>query len=214
MLGGMVIGATLAMLLTPQSGPELRRQIKDFANDELDKAKAAARKAQGKRKKRSRRCAARPKANSRTYAHGKQTSGGRFLVALLAFALTAATGIVLLLTTLVVWLSALTGSLVTATLDRQRPLLPPRRRDLCAGAARADRPHTGSGRDGLRRGPRRQNGLRMALRKAATLSRRARGAAQGVIRKIRMPAGIRIFHASRSRKDGPHQLRNSTNTFV
>ena len=37
-------------------------------------------------------------------------SGGRFLVALLAFALTAATGIVLLLTTLVVWLSALTGS--------------------------------------------------------------------------------------------------------
>ena len=48
MLGGMVIGATLAMLLTPQSGPELRRQIKDFANDELDKAKAAARKAQGK----------------------------------------------------------------------------------------------------------------------------------------------------------------------
>ena len=43
-------------------------------------------------------------------------SGGRFLVALLAFALTAATGIVLLLTTLVVWLSALTGSLVTATL--------------------------------------------------------------------------------------------------
>ena len=48
MLGGIVIGATLAMLLTPQSGPELRRQIKDFANDELDKAKAAARKAQGK----------------------------------------------------------------------------------------------------------------------------------------------------------------------
>ena len=45
MLGGMVIGATLAMLLTPQSGPELRRQIKDFA---IDKAKAAARKAQGK----------------------------------------------------------------------------------------------------------------------------------------------------------------------
>ena len=43
-------------------------------------------------------------------------SGGRFLVALLAFALRAATGIVLLLTTLVVWLSALTGSLVTATL--------------------------------------------------------------------------------------------------
>ena len=48
MLGGMVIGATLAMLLTPQSGPELRRQIKDFATDELAKAKAAARKAQGK----------------------------------------------------------------------------------------------------------------------------------------------------------------------
>ena len=141
-------------------------------------------------------------------------SGGRFLVALLAFALTAATGIVLLLTTLVVWLSALTGSLVTATLIVS---------GLCfllaaaiyALALRApidriqdqvetiyDVAHAAkTGYEWL------SGKLQLFLAVREELRKERYG-------KIRMPAGIRIFHASRSRKDGPHQLRNSTNTFV
>ncbi|HJA96283.1 MAG TPA: YtxH domain-containing protein [Candidatus Alistipes faecavium] len=37
LLGGMLIGSAITMLLTPQSGPELRRKIKDLVNDELDR---------------------------------------------------------------------------------------------------------------------------------------------------------------------------------
>lgn len=41
-LGGMFVGSALAMLLTPQSGPELRRHIKDFIDDEVDRVKEHA----------------------------------------------------------------------------------------------------------------------------------------------------------------------------
>lgn len=37
LIGGMVVGSALAMLLTPQSGPELRQQIKDFIDKQSDK---------------------------------------------------------------------------------------------------------------------------------------------------------------------------------
>lgn len=37
LFGGMLLGSAITMLLTPQSGPELRRKIKDLVNDELDK---------------------------------------------------------------------------------------------------------------------------------------------------------------------------------
>lgn len=39
LLGGLIVGSALTMLFTPQSGPETRRQIKDFLNDEIDKVK-------------------------------------------------------------------------------------------------------------------------------------------------------------------------------
>lgn len=39
LVGGMIIGSALAMLLTPQSGPELRKQIKDLIGDEVDKVR-------------------------------------------------------------------------------------------------------------------------------------------------------------------------------
>lgn len=39
LVGGMIVGAALAMLFTPQSGPETRKQIKDFIDDEVDKVK-------------------------------------------------------------------------------------------------------------------------------------------------------------------------------
>lgn len=42
MLGGMILGAVLAMLLTPQSGPELRHKIKNYVDDEVDKLKEKA----------------------------------------------------------------------------------------------------------------------------------------------------------------------------
>ena len=35
MLGGVIIGSALAMLFTPQSGPELRHKIKDLIDDEV-----------------------------------------------------------------------------------------------------------------------------------------------------------------------------------
>lgn len=39
LLGGIVIGSALAMLFTPQSGEELRHQIRERFNREIDKAK-------------------------------------------------------------------------------------------------------------------------------------------------------------------------------
>ena len=35
LVGGLIIGSALTMLFTPQSGPELRRKIKDRIDDEL-----------------------------------------------------------------------------------------------------------------------------------------------------------------------------------
>lgn len=42
LVGGMILGSALTMLLTPQSGPELRRQIKDFVDEEINRAKQKA----------------------------------------------------------------------------------------------------------------------------------------------------------------------------
>lgn len=39
LLGGMIVGSALTMLFTPHSGPEMRRQIKDFIDDEVDRMK-------------------------------------------------------------------------------------------------------------------------------------------------------------------------------
>lgn len=39
LVGGMIVGSALTMLFTPQSGPELRKQIKDLIDDEVDKMK-------------------------------------------------------------------------------------------------------------------------------------------------------------------------------
>ncbi len=39
LLGGLIVGSALTMLFAPQSGPETRKQIKDFINDEIDKMK-------------------------------------------------------------------------------------------------------------------------------------------------------------------------------
>lgn len=40
MIGGMVVGSALAMLFTPQSGPELRRTIREVVDREIDKVKS------------------------------------------------------------------------------------------------------------------------------------------------------------------------------
>lgn len=37
LVGGMLIGSALTMLFTPQSGPELRKKIKNLLDDELDR---------------------------------------------------------------------------------------------------------------------------------------------------------------------------------
>lgn len=42
LLGGMILGSALAMLFTPQSGAELRHQIKGFVEDEMGKFKSKA----------------------------------------------------------------------------------------------------------------------------------------------------------------------------
>mgnify|MGYP001534243490 CR=1 FL=1 len=39
MLGGAIVGSVLTMFLTPQSGPELRRKIKESLGDEIDRMK-------------------------------------------------------------------------------------------------------------------------------------------------------------------------------
>lgn len=39
LVGGMIIGSALTMLFTPQSGPELRRQLKDFIDEELERVR-------------------------------------------------------------------------------------------------------------------------------------------------------------------------------
>lgn len=37
LVGGMLIGSALTMLFTPQSGPELRKKIKNLLDDELNR---------------------------------------------------------------------------------------------------------------------------------------------------------------------------------
>lgn len=39
LLGGLIIGSALTMLFTPQSGAELRKQIKDLIDDEVDRVR-------------------------------------------------------------------------------------------------------------------------------------------------------------------------------
>ncbi len=39
LLGGLIIGSALAMLLTPQSGPELRHNLRDAFDREINKVK-------------------------------------------------------------------------------------------------------------------------------------------------------------------------------
>lgn len=39
LLGGAIVGSAVAMLLTPHSGPEMRRRIKSFVDDEMEKVK-------------------------------------------------------------------------------------------------------------------------------------------------------------------------------
>lgn len=56
LLGGMLIGSALAMLFAPQSGAELRRQIKDFLDNEADKAEDKLRKIQERIEKAACKC--------------------------------------------------------------------------------------------------------------------------------------------------------------
>lgn len=39
LLGGLIVGSAITVLFAPQSGPETRKQIKDFITDEIDKMK-------------------------------------------------------------------------------------------------------------------------------------------------------------------------------
>ena len=39
MLGGMLLGSVVTMLVTPQSGPELRNKIRDYMDNEMEKAR-------------------------------------------------------------------------------------------------------------------------------------------------------------------------------
>ena len=36
-LGGMLVGSVVTMLVTPQSGPELRNKIRDYVDQEAEK---------------------------------------------------------------------------------------------------------------------------------------------------------------------------------
>ena len=40
LVGGLIIGSALTMLVTPQSGPELRRKIKDTLDSEIERVKS------------------------------------------------------------------------------------------------------------------------------------------------------------------------------
>lgn len=39
LVGGLIVGSALTMLFTPHSGPEMRRHIKNFLDDEMYKMK-------------------------------------------------------------------------------------------------------------------------------------------------------------------------------
>ncbi|MDE6623260.1 MAG: YtxH domain-containing protein [Alistipes sp.] len=40
LVGGLIVGSALTMLFTPHSGPEMRRHLKNFFDDEMDKMKS------------------------------------------------------------------------------------------------------------------------------------------------------------------------------
>ena len=40
-LGGMVLGSALALAFTPKTGEEMRRLVRDFINDEVEKWRLA-----------------------------------------------------------------------------------------------------------------------------------------------------------------------------
>lgn len=46
LVGGLIIGSALTMLFTPQSGPDMRKQIKDLIGDEVDRMKSKVAKVQ------------------------------------------------------------------------------------------------------------------------------------------------------------------------
>ena len=48
LVGGLIIGSALTMLFTPQSGAELRKQIKDLIGDEVDKVREKVDEVRGK----------------------------------------------------------------------------------------------------------------------------------------------------------------------
>ena len=48
LVGGMIIGSALTMLFTPQSGAELRKQIKDLIGGEVDKVREKVGEVRGK----------------------------------------------------------------------------------------------------------------------------------------------------------------------
>ena len=48
LVGGLMNGSALTMLFTPQSGAELRKQIKDLIGDEVDKVREKVDEVRGK----------------------------------------------------------------------------------------------------------------------------------------------------------------------
>ena len=48
LVGGMIIGSALTMLFPPQSGAELRKQIKALIGDEVDKVREKVDEVRGK----------------------------------------------------------------------------------------------------------------------------------------------------------------------
>lgn len=48
LLGGLIVGSALTVLFAPQSGPETRKQIKDFIDNEIDKMKEKVEQVQNK----------------------------------------------------------------------------------------------------------------------------------------------------------------------
>ncbi|MEG0807116.1 MAG: YtxH domain-containing protein [Alistipes sp.] len=39
LVGGLIVGSALTMLFTPHSGPEMRRHIKNFIDEEIEKVR-------------------------------------------------------------------------------------------------------------------------------------------------------------------------------
>lgn len=56
LVGGMIVGSIVTMLFTPHSGPEMRRHIKDFVDNESDKVHDKLEKLQDKFEKAACKC--------------------------------------------------------------------------------------------------------------------------------------------------------------